>query len=88
MSDRLAAWAGPTNSPIAVPAAKNHVRSGATTARPDPRINPTSETTIVNFEPSQSSTHAKAKAPSPAATFSKIPNVVSSAIDMPKVPAA
>ena len=85
---RLADWVGPIKIPRPSPATQNHGSLGAKTPPATPSSSPLIEITRVRLAPIQSSIQAKAKAPSPALTLSPIPNRMTSAISMPKVPAA
>ncbi len=79
INERLAAWAGPTKIPSPVPAIQNQNRSVTRTAVAALMIRPINANRIVRRDPIQSSTQAKPSAPRPAATLSKIPNLVTSA---------
>ena len=85
---RLAACAGPTNRPSAQPSTQNSVWSWISSTAVPSAVRHASDTSTAALAPIRSSMKAKPSAPSPAATFSAMPN--SSTCDgvRPNCPAA
>ena len=78
ISERLAAWAGPTKMPSAEPQTQNQVTSWARMVPPAVTISPPSARKITCREPKRSSSQPKAAAPSPAVTLSTMPKRITS----------
>ncbi len=88
ISERLADWFGPTNTPIRIPATQSAALSSARIASRVAPMRPSSEMTIVSFAPTRSSRKPIAAAPMPAARFSTMPKTSTSCIEKPNVSAA